>query len=84
MTRDEFRIGQQFYTASGKWRCTDIGRRVIVAIKLDQENPRNYNGPPYSIVEHVFDEYDIEGCSLDPMDFELNEQSAGSWDFVSD
>ena len=84
MTRDEFRIGQEFYTASGKWRCTDIGTRVIVAIKLDQEDSRNYNGPAYSIVEHVFDEYDIEGCSLDPTDFEMSEKAQGSQDFVSD
>ena len=77
MTKDEFRIGQEFYTASGKWRCTDIGTRVIVAIKLDQEDARNYEGPPYSIVEHVFDEYDIGGCGLDPTDFEVSRQSTG-------
>lgn len=78
MTKDEFRIGQEFYTASGEWRCTDTGTRVIVAIKLDQEDLRNYNGPPYSIVEHVFDEYDMEGCSLDPAGFEVSEQATGS------
>jgi hypothetical protein len=66
MTKDDFQIGVEFFTASGKWRCTDIGTRVIVAIKLDQQDERNYNGPPYSIAEFVFDEYDLEGCSLDP------------------
>jgi hypothetical protein len=70
MSKEEFRIGLAFYTASGKWRCTDIGTRVIVAIKLDQTDPRNYNGPPYSIAECVLDEYDLDGCSLDPSDFE--------------
>jgi hypothetical protein len=70
MSKEEFRIGLEFYTASGKWRCTDIGTRVIIAIKLDQADPRNYNGPPYSIGECVFDEYDLDGCSLDPGDFE--------------
>jgi hypothetical protein len=84
MTKDEFRMGQEFYTASGKWRCTDIGTRVIVAIKLDQEDPRDYNGPPDSIVEHVFDEYEMEGCSLDPTDFPVIERSTGSWAFMSD
>ena len=69
MKKEDFWIGLEFYTATGKWRCTDIGTRVIVAIKLDQDDPRNYNGPPYSIVEHVFDEYDIEGCILSPDDF---------------
>jgi hypothetical protein len=70
MKKEDFKIGQEFYTASGQWRCTDIGTRVIVAIHLNQEDPRNYNGPPYSIPEHVFEEYDMEGCSLDPTDFE--------------
>ena len=32
MTKNDFRIGLEFYTGSGKWRCTDIGTRVIVAI----------------------------------------------------
>ncbi len=67
--KDEFHIGMEFHTGSGKWRCTDIGTRVIVAIKLDQSDPRNYNGPPYSIAEYVLDEYDLDGCSLDPQEF---------------
>jgi hypothetical protein len=66
MTRKDFRIGLEFHTASGKWRCTDVGTRVVVAIKLDQDDPRNYAGPPYSVAEEVFDEYDMQGCSLDP------------------
>lgn len=70
MTTTDFRIGIEFYTASGKWRCTDVGTRVVAAIKLDQDDPRNYNGPPYSIAEIVMDEYDMEGCSLDSKDFE--------------
>lgn len=32
------------------------------------DDPRDLNGPPYGIVEHVFDEYDIEACSLTPDD----------------
>ena len=28
MTKDDFHIGLEFYTGSGKWRCTDIGTRV--------------------------------------------------------
>jgi len=67
--KEDFYIGLEFYTGSGKWRCPDIGTRVIVAIKLDQDDPRNYNGPPYSIVEDVFDKYDRGGCSLNPEDF---------------
>ena len=79
----DFHIGLEFFTGSGKWRCTDIGTRVIVAISLEpremtsvhydnngqriKENfistdPSDLNGPPYMVVEHVFDEYDLEGC----------------------
>ena len=62
MEHAEFKIGMEFMTATGRWRVTDIGTRTVIAIKLDQEDPRNYNGPPYSILENVFDEYDLEGC----------------------
>ena len=74
MRKEDFEIGKEFYTAAGKWRCTDIGTRVVVAIHLNQDDPRNYNGPPYSISEDVFDEYDMEGCSLNPADFEDEEE----------
>lgn len=62
MQHTDFHIGLEFLTASGRWRVTDIGTRTIIAIKLDESNPRNYNGPPYSIAETVFDEYDFGGC----------------------
>jgi len=58
----DYKINEIFYTDAGKWKCTDIGSRIIVAISLDHEDERNYNGPPYSIQEVVFDEYDFEGC----------------------
>ncbi len=70
MKKNDFKIGLEFYTSSGQWRCTDIGTRTICAIQLNQEDSRKYNGPPYSIPEVVFDEYDFAGCSLDPSDFE--------------
>jgi len=58
----DYKIGEEFYTNAGEWRCTDIGTRVVIAISLDQKDKRNYNGPPYSVQEAVFDEYDFEGC----------------------
>ena len=85
MKHEDFHIGLEFFTGGGKWRCTDIGTRVIVAISLEprdsvrmtrDENgqwheehyistdPRDLLGPPYSVVEHVFDEYGLEGCYL--------------------
>jgi hypothetical protein len=30
------------------------------------DDPTWLNGPPFALVEHVFDEYSMEGCSLDP------------------
>ena len=70
MTKADFHIGLEFYTGSGKWRCTDIGTRVIAAIKLDKDDASWYNGPPYAVAEFVFDEYDQDGCSLDPAEFD--------------
>ena len=83
MQHADFQIGTEFFTATGKWRCTDVGTRVIVAIALESQTmirvrrgesgerieegflsdyPRDLAGPPYMVAEHVFDEYDIEGC----------------------
>jgi hypothetical protein len=83
MKHSEFRIGCEFTTGAGRWRCTDVGTRTIIAISLEpretveqtcddngiwherrylSNDPRDLIGPPYSIVEHVFDEYDFEGC----------------------
>jgi len=59
------------------WRCTDIGTRTIVAIRIDRvevggspalggplsgaeaEAEGWFRGPPYAVVESVFDENDI-------------------------
>ena len=89
MTRDEFHIGLEFWCGGRRWRCTDVGSRVIVAICLEShevieakrlieqggklqerryitDNPSWLAGPPYAVVEYVFDEPSIEGCSLVP------------------
>ena len=83
MKHSDFRIGAEFFTPAGKWRCTDVGNRVIVAISLEpretvrvtysesgerseesfiSNDAQDLVGPPYSVAEHVFDEYDIKGC----------------------
>ena len=54
----DFHIGMEFWTEAGCWRCTDVGTRTICAIKLEGES-RDWNGPPYMVVEHVFDESDF-------------------------
>jgi len=65
MNHTDFFIGCEFMTGSGTWRCTDVGTRVIVAIRIDDhpDDPSWYNGPPYAVVEHTFDEYGQEGCT---------------------
>lgn len=87
MMHEEFRIGLEFWCGGRRWRCTDVGSRVIVAICLDPHevvslgiekhargkrrerrsstvDPAWFNGPPYAVVEFVFDEYSLPGCSL--------------------
>lgn len=87
MKHSDFYIGMEFFTASGKWRCTDVGSRVIVAISLDARemvsvhyghnkkrheerfvstDPSDLIGPPYGVIEYVFDEYDLDGCYISP------------------
>jgi hypothetical protein len=71
MQHAEFRIGETFRCGGHRWRCTDIGTRVIAAIKLDHDDDLSwYNGPPYAVAEMVFDEDDMEDCtcSADPAD----------------
>jgi hypothetical protein len=87
MKHSDFRIGLEFWCGQRRWRCTDVGTRVITAISLEphkvvelsaprdssgKRRARTYvtndsswlTGPPYKVAEAVFDEYDIEGCSL--------------------
>ena len=85
MEHADFRIGGTFWCSGRQWRCTDIGTRAIVAIRIDgvavdSTDPTRrrtltraaaeaegwFNGPPYKVAEVVFDEYDQEGCSLEP------------------
>jgi hypothetical protein len=67
MKHSDFKIGREFMTAAGRWRCTDVGTRTIAAIRLDMDHDPNwYNGSPYAVVEAVFDEYGMEGCDPAP------------------
>lgn len=67
--RVDFSIGLEFLGPAGlRWRCTDVGSRTILAIQLDQDDPRWYEGPPYIAKEVVFDEQEIEHCHLTESD----------------
>jgi hypothetical protein len=66
MKHPEFRIGLEFHTATGAWRCTDVGTRVVAAVKLGQSDAKVYDGPPYAVAEFVFDEDDQLAATLRP------------------
>lgn len=64
MKISDFEIGKPFYGSAGfKWLCTDKGTRVITAIMLDYDKDESwFKGPPYSLEEQVFDEYEMQAC----------------------
>ncbi|EKS9885721.1 hypothetical protein BTK96_002672 [Burkholderia pyrrocinia] len=64
MKHTDFHIGLTFMDCTGWWRCTDVGARTILAIRLEHDDPHWYEGPPYIVKEEVFDEEDIARCHL--------------------
>jgi hypothetical protein len=60
------KLSENFKCGEEEWRCTDIGSRVITAIHLNSTLKDNswFNGPPYAVIESVFDEYDQPGCEI--------------------
>lgn len=69
MKLNDFSIGLIFHTAVGRWKCTDVGQRTIVAIHLDNDkypdHPRWTEGPPYGLKEQVFNEEDMARAFTD-------------------
>jgi hypothetical protein len=66
MKPTDFHIGLEFFGRAGfRWRCTDVGTRTILAIRLDPDDDPNWHrGPPYIAEETVFDEVGLERCHL--------------------
>jgi len=60
----DFHIGLEFMEGPFWWRCTDVGTRSIAAIKLVEDNPVWYVGPPYMVEEVVLDEAKVADCHL--------------------
>jgi hypothetical protein len=62
----EFNIGTEFKCGGCIWRCTDKGTRTIAAICLSDhlDDPSWFNGPPYAVIEDVFDEDDLKICVI--------------------
>ena len=38
MQHSDFYIGLEFWCGTKRWRCTDVGTRVVVAISLEPRN----------------------------------------------
>jgi hypothetical protein len=56
MRHSDFRIGVAFWCGGERWRCTDVGARVIVAISLEPHEVASYvpnaDGQGLGRVEH--------------------------------
>lgn len=64
MKPSEFHIGLEFVCGPFWWRCTDVGTRTVTAIRLVEEDPSWYDGPPYMVEEIVLDETKLEDAYL--------------------
>ena len=61
---EDFQIGTIFRAGGGRFLCTDVGTRTICAIRYTPRSPDKMNGPPYFLIEQVWDEFDIEGVTI--------------------
>ena len=60
----DFHIGLEFICGPFWWRCTDVGTRTVAAIRLVEDDPVWYEGPPYMVEEVVLDEAELEDAHL--------------------
>lgn len=44
MDHSDFEIGMEFESGGGTWRCTDIGTRVVAAIRVDRVEKASKDG----------------------------------------
>ncbi|VAW90940.1 hypothetical protein MNBD_GAMMA21-2262 [hydrothermal vent metagenome] len=61
MNHNEFVIGQEFKCAERRWRCTDIGCRVIVAIPVDYAEISTFSENKTQKERRVLTEKDLSG-----------------------
>ena len=92
MRHNEFHIGGEFLYCGDVWRCTDVGTRTVVAIRIGfidttvlsrggRENHHLtqaqaeaegwFEGPPYAVVECLFDENEMPLC--EPAESDTND-----------
>lgn len=59
MQLSDFKIGDRFTCREEGYMVTDVGSRVVVAIPARKGCEDWEHGPPYALVEIVFDEHDL-------------------------
>lgn len=64
MKLTEFHVGLEFICGPFWWRCTDVGTRTVTAIRLVEDDPVWYEGPPYMVDEVVLDESELADAHL--------------------
>ncbi|WP_238539600.1 hypothetical protein [Burkholderia sp. KJ006] len=64
MNLADFQIGLEFVEGPFRWKCTDVGSRTVVAIRLVERDPVWYQGPPYMVDEVVLGEERLTDCHL--------------------
>lgn len=75
MKAADFKVGDEFLLVGSRYRCTDVGTRTVICIRIDRvftnKGVLNYEeadaagwfkGPPYAVAEHVFDEDTLKVC----------------------
>jgi hypothetical protein len=79
--RSEFSIGQEFWCGEKRWRCTDVGTRMIAAICIEPHEivsmaPSRHPGTPWREARSITDDpswhtgspYAVEECVFDEFD----------------
>ncbi|AJY38197.1 hypothetical protein I6G56_00200 (plasmid) [Burkholderia humptydooensis] len=64
MKLSDFKIGLEFICGPFWWRCTDVGTRTVTAIRLVEDDPVWYEGPPYMVEEVVLNEAELDDAHL--------------------
>ena len=59
MEHSEFKIGGTFWCSGRQWRCTDVGARTIVAIRIDSVEVRSDTPERHRTLSHA--EAEAEG-----------------------
>jgi hypothetical protein len=66
MKHSDFTIGAEFLCGDRRWRCTDIGTRVIVAICLENKGYVDYKDGQERIRKLTKEEAEAEGWFIGP------------------